>query len=209
MRKGVSAEFSTLLNQQLSESSFPYDFDLKEIKEEAFPGVADGYSSMFSCEFDDGGVKVLLIGDIGFDKYGHIANLPQSYGSNKIAVSLHSVVVDAVIDSVPLSSKYNLACFASNPSKDATSWTHAIVSPHDVERSARDKACASLKSMGAEDAYFDDDLYLVYVVAPSSLSATPNEVARATYELYSDVPTISGVRVVSSLNGEKIGEFSK
>lgn len=71
----------------------------------------------------------------------------------------------------------------------------------------RKKTVEELKSWGAKDALFDDDGYLVYAVAPSDLSVSADDVALEIYTLFSDDPTLNGVRVVNYVDNSELGRY--
>jgi len=71
----------------------------------------------------------------------------------------------------------------------------------------RKKAVDELKSWGAKDAYFDKAGYLVYEVASTDLSASANYVAHEMYKLFSDTPTLKGVRVVDYIDKRELGRY--
>ena len=66
-----------------------------------------------------------------------------------------------------------------------------------VSENDKIQAISDLKSWGAVDAYFDGD-YLCYVVSESSLSASPREVGKAMYPMFSDIVGIKGIKIVSA-----------
>lgn len=152
----------------------------------------------FCCMFSDDGHNVRVIGSVGFDRDGNISlinGLPD--------IKAKYIAVDTLTDDVA-TSKYNLwkmpqdSLVEQPGAVQDDNINHIILAQH--------KAVSQLKSWGAKDAYISSDKYLVYVVDEASLAATPNEVARSMYELFSDVPGIVGVRVVSASSKRKLGE---
>lgn len=75
------------------------------------------------------------------------------------------------------------------------------VSEHDKNR-----AISELKSWGASDAYFEDE-YLCYVVSEPSLSATPYEVGKSLYPMFSDIQGIKGIKVVSAESKKTLATY--
>jgi len=82
--------------------------------------------------------------------------------------------------------------------------------PETIDTAAvRDKAAEELKSWGAKDAYFDKAGYLVYEVASSDLTASAGKVAYEMYKIFSDTPTLKGIRVVDYIDKTELGRYPK
>ncbi len=67
-----------------------------------------------------------------------------------------------------------------------------------IKESDKKRAISELKSWGAEDAYFDSEDYLCYVVSETSISTKPYEVAKALYPMFRDIKGLKGIKVVSA-----------
>ncbi len=67
------------------------NIELKKVKDEPYPGTDNGYWATFSCSFNGNGESVYMVGDVGFDENGFVAQIPERNGKIAVRVSVANV----------------------------------------------------------------------------------------------------------------------
>lgn len=188
-----------LISSFQSQNEFTFSSPKIELYDINMQDIDGNPNGKFCCEFMDEGHNVRIIGTVEFDKNGYVSKENDNPRLNPILIVVDTLTVDASNSKYNLwkASKKNVQSEQQKTSEDNGSYI----------KSAQEKAVSQLKLWGAKDAYISSDKYLIYVVDEASLSASPDEVAHSMYDLFSDVPGIVGIRVVSASSGRTIGEY--
>lgn len=158
------------------------------------------YIANFTTRIERDSIKVVLKGQMGFNKFNNVAFYKHN-NETKLAIVIESATIDG--HEIPVSELTevmpDIRIGGSNESNS-----------EDTAKRKQQKAVSELKSWGADDAYFDESGYLVYVVDINKLSDSPDNVAKSLYPMFEDTPGIKGIKIVSSNDrSTQLGIYTK